>query len=67
MAAVQMTASFRYRCPPGTGTPKELMAIFKAISMAVTVSHFTGWFLRRSEITHLSQFFLYSTPEVILF
>ena len=21
MAAVQITASFRYRCPPGTGTP----------------------------------------------
>ena len=32
-----MTMSFKYKCPPGTGTPKELKATFTAISIAVTV------------------------------
>ena len=49
MAAVQMTASLRYRCPPGTGMLKELMTMFMAISMAVTVSHLVGCLVRSSE------------------
>jgi len=37
MAARHMTASQRYRCPPGTGIPKELIAMFIARNSAVTV------------------------------
>ena len=35
MAAVQITTSFNYRCPPGTGTPNELSATLSAINKAV--------------------------------
>ena len=37
MAAVHMTMSLRYRCPPGTGTPKELIAMLMAVNIAVNV------------------------------
>lgn len=37
MAATVMMQSFKYKCPPGTGTPKELMMTFMAIRRADTV------------------------------
>ena len=57
MAAVQMMASFRYRWPPGTGMPKELMAMFRAISMAVTVSHLMGRTVRREDAADMGKAF----------
>ena len=40
MAAVQMMTSLRYMCPPGTGTPKELSTMLKAMRIAVTAMTF---------------------------
>ena len=37
-AASTIMMSFRYKWPPGTGTPKELKTMFTAISRAVVVS-----------------------------
>ena len=42
MAAVTMTISFKYRCPPGTGMLNELSAMFIAMNTAQTVIHFVG-------------------------
>ena len=42
IAAVHMTTSLRYICPPGTGTPKELAAMFSAIRQAATVMTLSG-------------------------
>jgi len=39
IAAVQMIISLRYRCPPGTETPNELMATLSAMNIAVRHTH----------------------------
>ena len=36
-AAMQITTSLRYRCPPGTGIPKELKTTTIAVNNPVSV------------------------------
>lgn len=39
IAAVQIIISLRYRWPPGTGTPNELIATLSAMNIAVKHIH----------------------------
>ena len=50
IAAVSITTSLKYRCPPGTGMLSALMLSTTTIAMnsAVIVSHSTGLRRRRS-------------------
>ena len=50
IAAVSITTSLKYRCPPGTGMLSALMLSTTTIAMnsAVMVSHSTGLRRRRS-------------------